>query len=212
MHSFGFKGEFVEIIAGLAADSETFSVHKNRLIRESKFVATRLGQNWSGLSSSTVDLQNFSSDIVGIFVEWLYSKKVATSDQKYARWVALFRAFVLGDYLVSPSFQNDVISAMGELKNETKDWPQDDWYIDEAYRNTPKGSVLRKVVVDWHVYEGKLACIVDDTNENLFSDYRLEFFNDLLLEVKQSKRLEVKKENPCWKPGKRYHVKDADFE
>lgn len=94
----------------------------------------------------------------------------------------LIEAFVLGEKLQDQNFKDAVTDSVVHTVN-TPDDEDIRWYtrsvtIDRAYRGTPKGSPLRKLLVDMHFFHGRADWLEGATNADFLKDLAKDFLQD----------------------------------
>ena len=118
-----------------------------------------LSGNWREANERLIRLPEDEPEIFEIYMCWLYHKRIPTIRQEPAdgstEYLRLIKAYIFGDKIQAKGFQNVIIDAMIE-KKEDKDKEGPFWCheipdhdcVNTAYQNTRPDSPLRKLLVD----------------------------------------------------------------
>ncbi|KAF2827484.1 hypothetical protein CC86DRAFT_405609 [Ophiobolus disseminans] len=169
---------------------ETFIIHKHVLCKTSAFLQAALKPAWQGSGTRPVDLTDEHPLIFKMYLQWLYSNKVAVKgcsylipdiNEPFDSWCAatLARAYVLGATLMDSAYQNAVLQAFMDMV--------------EAEDGVPF----------------MLMLAVDVITRERRRD-REEFADDLIAALMNHRVLSIKKEDRPWvKDAKAYYVQDT---
>ncbi|KAH6872506.1 hypothetical protein BKA58DRAFT_456086 [Alternaria rosae] len=123
---------------------------------------------------------SIDADAFAIFLKWLYYDHIAVEDReddngKFAPDTdKLIEAYVLGLKLKSRKFCRDVIQGLVELSKDMGEYPGPA-SISLAYNETPKGSLLRQVLVQLWADTADAAWLENDETD----EYPADFLKDL---------------------------------
>lgn len=175
------------VVASSDNGSATFKVHKDVLVQHSPFAAAKLSENWTRDNDFIVTLEETSPAAAEAFLKWLYTKKVFSSDgdgDNSAEWDFLVELYLLGDFLQSLAFCNDVMTAFCGTIDLGDDW----WpcsLASRVYSHTSSRSPLRKLLVDCHIYHSQ----GEDSGTDLAAgrwqseSLKVEFLSDMFVEL-----------------------------
>lgn len=94
----------------------------------------------------------------------------------------LIEAFILGEKLQDQEFRDAVIDclidAVDTPDGQDKRWYPTPGFIDRAYRGTPEGSPLRRLLVDMDFFDGCREWLDEATNADLLRDPARDFLQD----------------------------------
>ncbi|KAI4927645.1 hypothetical protein J4E85_006157 [Alternaria conjuncta] len=196
-----------DIDSGIS-DQRIFHVHKSVLCKTSAFFQNATKPEWTGPTPRPTDLSDELPEIFHLYVQWLYSGKIAveitpssdsdTDVRKHENvdYHSLIQSYILGEKLMDTTFHNAVLQCLIECVEQADCFPGDRT-IRTAYKRTIKHSPLRKLLVDFWVWHGDSEGAADDMNASLGTD----FTNDLLkamLEARPSPDTNKAKVQPPW--------------
>ncbi|KAL4879123.1 hypothetical protein BJY04DRAFT_220488 [Aspergillus karnatakaensis] len=156
------QGRTIEIVVG--PNQDTFSVHEALIRASSPFFDKVMGGEWKGTAHRRVELPDYESKILSIYIHWLYCGtfpiRSGDSDayENDVEYLKLVKAYVLGGKLMDTSFQNDIIDAIVEKScydtpEEFQFSPGEDAIV-YAYKNTTDSAPIRELLVDIYVSQG----------------------------------------------------------
>ena len=128
---------------GRGQDLESWSLHRSLLTHHSPHFATGLTETPRGSRLHTIKLPEDDPDAFALFVQWLYTGRIAARRDKLPAVVC--HAWVLGEKLQCPAFQDRVMCRLlachvSEALNEET--------VQLIYEISPAGSLLRAFAVD----------------------------------------------------------------
>jgi len=144
---------------------------------------------WASLREdpNTIDLSGDSTDVVLLYVRWLYSEEVQVEISKLdldheARcsaaekaYIALSSAYVFGEKILDTKFKNAVLLKIHKT-NEVFEWSPGPIPAAIVYEGTTEGSPLRRLFADMIVCDAS-----DDPSwAAYFKDYPRELLVDAL--------------------------------
>lgn len=104
-------------------------------------------------------------------------KKMKDSQEELG---VLIDGFIFGEKIQDGDFKDAIIDALissvSTIGKEDKCWYPAGEKVDRAYKGTPPGSPLRRLLVDMHVYHGHRDWVKDDAS----SDFLVDLVRDLL--------------------------------
>ncbi|KAK5739077.1 hypothetical protein LTR17_005597 [Elasticomyces elasticus] len=174
-------GATIEVVVG--PEKSIFYVHEKLLRARSAFFEAALNKEWKEGQDKKVELPEDDASTFGRYIHYLYSGKLAVTQEGTTGNDLLAWLYVLGEKLIDPAFQDRVIDA---IIAGTREGVADDkgvfqrWYpvtevVDTIYKATPKDSPARRLMVDMHVLKGKATWIETEQPEC----NNLEFLVDL---------------------------------
>ncbi|KAI4693231.1 uncharacterized protein J4E88_001602 [Alternaria novae-zelandiae] len=190
------------------SEERIFHIHKSVLCKTSAFFQNATKPEWTAPTPRPIDLSDELPEIFHLYVQWLYSGKIAVeimsssdSDTEVRKhenvdYHSLIQSYILGEKLMDTTFQNAVLQCLIECVEQADCFPGDRT-IKTAYKRTIKHSPLRKLLVDFWVWHGDSEGAADDMNLSLGTD----FTNDLLkamLEARPSPDTSAEKVQPPW--------------
>jgi hypothetical protein len=194
------------------SEQRIFHVHESVLCKTSAFFQNATKPEWTAPTPRPIDLSDEYPDIFHLYVQWLYSGKIAVTTRTShlsVNYCYLIQSYVLGEKLMDATFQNAVLQCLIQCVNEEGSYPLGRT-VKLAYERTTKHSPLRRLLVDFWVWERGRTW----GSSNMKRCEGVEFMNDLIMALLEkrpcphSPRAEVE---PPWRtnPGD-YRVRDKD--
>ncbi|RLM00041.1 hypothetical protein CFD26_108239 [Aspergillus turcosus] len=156
--SSNLRGRTVDVVVG--AQQEVFSVHETLIRASSSFFDKAMAGDWKESQQRTIHLPDDDSEIFAVYVHWLYCGTLPVfSDEPgapaRAEYLALVKAYVLGDKMLDFRFQNTAIDGIVE-KSQSVAKDGNCWYpngelIKYAFENTNESAPIRELLVDMYV-------------------------------------------------------------
>ncbi|KAF2494963.1 hypothetical protein BU16DRAFT_428025, partial [Lophium mytilinum] len=149
-------GEGLKVLVG--PEEVPFFVHEGPIRASSKFFDNAMKGPWNESTERCVRLRDDDPEIFSIYQHWLYSQTLSTrKDYDVARktYSALCDAYCLGEKLMDDNFKNTAIDAIIQRRSSSSGgtvWAPGGDVIAKAYKGTPEGSLLRKLLVDFFAY------------------------------------------------------------
>ena len=146
-----FTGPIITLLAG--PNALPISVHKTILTTSSTFFVNATKPEWEGSrdTHNTIRLPHLDSDMLNIYIHWLYRRTLAVQvpscDSDYAAYQDgayphLSRLYVLGEELMDAAFKNAVIDAIIACAKQTLWYPSGE-AVRIIYEGTVEGSLGR---------------------------------------------------------------------
>ena len=136
---------------GAKRNRKTWYLPKKVLTHCSPFFNAALNGNFAEANSKVVDLPEDDPVAFEIWATWLSLGKCDSLQEYGGNDHSYVRAWVLGDKLVCPAFQDNVMFQFLDWCENCGDyWPDK---IDIVYRESSPDSKLRHFFVDWFVWE-----------------------------------------------------------
>jgi hypothetical protein len=139
---------------------------------------------WKEGKERTIPLSEDSPDVESLYVHWVYTNRIlsrnAVSEGGSVEIPLLVDAFVFGEKIQDGRCKDTIIDAI--IKSTIS--PSGDgctWYpgptaIDHAYKGTPPGSPLRRLIVDVWALNGRK----DWDRDGLNMDFQADLLSELL--------------------------------
>ncbi|KAK3700452.1 hypothetical protein LTR37_015956 [Vermiconidia calcicola] len=172
----------VKIVVGSVEAEVSFCVHPALLQKHSNIFEAALKKEWTSGQQRIVDLWEENPDTFTLYAQWLYTGKLFTKREpastSYKRYAELY---VLGEKLIDRTFQNRVMDATVAAKREPDEngrkYRPNASLSSIVYSGTPKGSPLRRFMVDCYLRSGASGSIQQHADEPDKVDH--EFLMDL---------------------------------
>lgn len=139
--------QFVHVKVG--TDKKTFIIHKGLLCQKSAYFNAALNGSFEEALAGEIDLPEEEPEIFEIVYHWLYSDKLTeTEDGRDVTCSSdtLIDLYIFGEKYAMPSLCNKAID--GIISEYEHHHRINVYSITHAYKNTPKLSLLRKVLVN----------------------------------------------------------------
>lgn len=132
-------------------------MHKSLLVTSSNFFRAALKEPWEECKGQ-VKLLKEKPGLFELYVQYLYHGKIFScfsedNPQTHDEWIRLWDLYILGDCLQDECFRNSVLDALVEKANKDERYPTQ--LAADTYANTPPGSPMRRLIVDFHVWTGQ---------------------------------------------------------
>ncbi|KAJ5198877.1 hypothetical protein N7491_000556 [Penicillium cf. griseofulvum] len=165
------QGPTIQII--VRATKEPFHIHESLICTSSLFFKKAMSGSWKESHEHTVELPEDDPEIFALYSYWLYFSKIPLTVEAPEKnefiggivkkeYLDLVSAYVLGDKLFDPKFQNSIIDVVFErcttpdARDGVRYFPGAEIII-HAYNNTTKSAIIRKLFVDIYVESGKAS-------------------------------------------------------
>ncbi|KAF2814836.1 uncharacterized protein BDZ99DRAFT_515607 [Mytilinidion resinicola] len=166
-------GKPIEILVG--TDETSFYIHEGIVRASSKFFDNALKPGWVESKERCVRLPEDDPDVFSIYQEWPYSLQIRVGAKEIAElYVVLCKAYCLGEKLMDCNFKDAIIN---EIIRNTKVvidgeiYFPGDWAIKLSYEGTTHISHLRKLLVDFLVYEAEGSWLSKGSMDVLPKEY-----------------------------------------
>jgi len=142
---------------GKGEDASTFGVHETLLCQQSKFFQSALSGDWLESKTRTINLPEHSAGALELYSGWLYNRKIcsrkaANVGGQLAEFEQLIQSYVLADMIEDADFADAIIDTIVACKQVYRRSPIE--HINLVYTLLPKGSPLRRLLIDMWVCEG----------------------------------------------------------
>lgn len=181
----------------MGAEEQCFNIHASVLTASGQFFKSVLKNEWAKMGNGTVHLRDLDSEIFNIYVQWLYSDRLAAKIKMVGSGVVkenaydpLVKLYALGERLNDAKFQDTIISAIIRLSREVNDrnvsWYPSETAVNTIYENTTRKSPAKRLMVDFYVRYG-----YDDWFDSSYETNRPhhEFLFDLSRKLLQHRQL-----------------------
>jgi hypothetical protein len=164
-----------------------------------------------------IDLSDEHPEAFQAYVQWLYSNKVAlkvvpedlddNDNPQYddTRMHSLIVSYVLGEKLIDTAYQNAIIAVLIRYAHEVGRYPCDN-SIKLAYERTTKDSPLRRLLLDFYVWQADESWVDPSVVKNTC----IEFATDLIIALlKNRSEPGGCNASPWIKDSQSYKIKDT---
>jgi hypothetical protein len=182
-------------------------VHETLICASSPFCDRAVHGLWKESQSHSIRLDDVDASTFAIYVSWLYRAELpvridAPGLEGNAEYLAVARAYVLGDRLRDVAFCDACVDAM-IVKAQTKATDGLVWHpvgpvIAYIYNNTMPNSKARKLLVDIYTVSGHSEWLVKwaDKDTDLPSDFLFDL-TVALMDAKRASHIKRLFEQPC---------------
>ncbi|KAK4695923.1 hypothetical protein P7C71_g1920, partial [Lecanoromycetidae sp. Uapishka_2] len=197
----------VVIIVG--KDSIAFNMHRGMLCNVAPYFKAAFDGRFNEAKSKVLVLSEDDPEVFKRFQLWVYTDKVLEKGEAYGdiSWTTLIELYVFGSIRGITDLQNAVVDILIDKSKSDNEVPTGD--LQYIYNNTPEGSPLRRLLIDWTVFKGVL------TSESWFSeDLRCVYPADFLFDVASAQYVMICSKKPRVKDFKAsrqdYYVVQSD--
>lgn len=202
-----FRGGLVTIVVSSA--KKEFTIHKDLLVFYSDYFRAALSGSFVEATEKKIELFDVKQEVFEHFHAWLYTRNLASEDEEPLSWLQLVNFWIFGDRFQVSLLQNCVMDEIVARNKRDDDFPLD--ILKPVYRKTAKGSLLRKVLIEFMAYETMLADTEGGLMESVYHQYlTFEMLADLVVELDLARKKKVTyprlpKRDKCF-----FHVHDKD--
>ncbi len=197
-----YTDEIVTVLVG--PEKKPFKFYKGLLCHESSYFKAAFNSTFKEGLEGCVELVEEDPKIFAIFFKWIITSKrfhddiIGETDDKFLDFETLVKSYVLADMLGVPSLKIlcvDTILAVRKA-NTTKPgkWPT--YYL---YKNSPKGSAMRRLICDYYVWRGVVL-----TSEKI-TGYLPEFVGEYIVALDKRPNPYKREDAPFFKDICQYH-------
>ena len=209
IYNYRFEGsESIKVTVGTESKQKTWYLPEKVLTRCSPFFDAALKGNFAEASSKAVNLPEDDPDAFKIWATWLSLGKCKGLFEFNSYDHAYARAWILGDKLACPAFQDHVMfQFLTWFESGVGLWLDT---VQVVYDVSPPGSKLRRLFLDWFVWDKLNGSLEHNADEVIMFMRQLPEFSDDVVrrEVKAGKKItrspfEEKHryyENPAFEP------------
>jgi hypothetical protein len=144
-------------------DLHSYIVHEELLCEHAPFFQVAVKEEWKEGKDRTIPLPEDDPDVVSLYLHWIYASRILsrkpTNEGSNGEIRLLVDAFVFGEKIQDGRFKDAVIDAA--IKSTTSpDKEGNTWFpgvtaTNRAYKGTPPGSPLRRLIVDFWALNGQ---------------------------------------------------------
>ncbi|CAD0107049.1 unnamed protein product [Aureobasidium uvarum] len=201
-----FSG-LVTIVVG--PSKKNCTVHKELLSFYSDYFRAAFNGSFVEASDKKVELHDVQEEVFENSHAWLYTRTLASSDDKALDWHPLNNLWIFGDRFQIPMLQNCVIDEMFHKRERENVFSLAIAKI--AYENTPVGSPLHKAIVNIIAHRSVLREHAMSIMTAAYSGcYTIELLQDVIMEIDAARMDKL----PQYKMPKRdkcfFHVHGKD--
>ncbi|KAE9376493.1 hypothetical protein N431DRAFT_332001, partial [Stipitochalara longipes BDJ] len=97
-----------------------FTIHKDFICFYSPFFASAFNSPYKEGQTQVMSLYEIDPEIFGMFVSWIYQRKLPTHTAKFedVNLIHLAKLWILGERFLAPALQNNAICRMHTIVNE----------------------------------------------------------------------------------------------
>lgn len=179
-----FESKITTLVVGV--EEHEYRVHQDLLSGNSPYFAAAVKEEWEEGQKRRIPLPDDSAAAVDLYVQWVYDRRVASRQpleklkDGQEELGVLIDSFIFGEKIQDGDFKDAIIDALissvSTIGKEDKCWYPAGEKVDRAYKGTPPGSPLRRLLVDMHVYHGHRDWVKDDASP----DFLVDLVRDLL--------------------------------
>lgn len=169
-------------------DQYEHTIHRDLLCDNSPYFSTATKDCWKGDEEGRIPLPNDDPAVFALYIQWIYRRRIFCRQEmgdtggNREEIGLLIEAFVLGEKLQDQAFRDAVVDCLIDAV-DTPDGQDKQWYpspgaIDRAYRGTPEGSPLRRLLVDMYFFHGRREWLDEATHADFLKDLAGEFLQD----------------------------------
>ena len=189
---------------GAESNQKTWYLPKKVLTHCSPFFGAALNGNFGEASSKAVDLPEDDPAAFELWATWLSLGKCEGLFEDGQYYDAYVRAWVLGDKLACPAFQDHVMFQFLDWCEHDGDlWPG---VIDVVYTESSPGCRLRQLFVNWFVWEKQHGWLSDREDKIIAWTELSEFLKDVLRAELRANKNTI---TDPWKRKHRYYQNPA---
>ncbi|KAI4922075.1 hypothetical protein J4E90_000503 [Alternaria incomplexa] len=173
------SGETIAVKVGL----QIVDVHKDLISSSSEFFRNAI-KSESMSSSRFIDLSDQQPHLFDKYCQWLYTRDLDTKLHDHKGFSYLAHMYVLGEKLIDPTFQNDVVDAIifrnvtARLSRKVPRYKVPDLEaIRTIYKGAPREAPVRCLLVDMWVFNMDSSWVTDT---KLRAPENKPFLDDLL--------------------------------
>ncbi|KAF2234753.1 hypothetical protein EV356DRAFT_514890 [Viridothelium virens] len=155
-----FDSDPITVLVG--PEAQRFVIHENALRSKSRFFEAALSKPWAEARERRVTLPDDDPEVFKLYVQWLYTDRIHCSTPLSSNrngWDfidemdLIIKAYCLGEKLQDVSFKDSLVDSFIALRSLEKDmWLPHLPITKFLWENTPKGSSMRRLVVDYYVW------------------------------------------------------------
>ncbi|KAK3711482.1 hypothetical protein LTR37_009661 [Vermiconidia calcicola] len=143
--------EHLQVVVG--SEKKHFIVHKDVITCRSPFFAAASAERWNNSGDvKPIELPDEDPKIFSTYLQWLYHAEVVVEDKPNNEFSELIKAYIMADKFGDLTCANaiaDEIIRSGIIHNCIPTVSD----IHTAFEDTPDGSPLRKLLVDFWMFE-----------------------------------------------------------
>ncbi|KAF2149349.1 hypothetical protein K461DRAFT_323857 [Myriangium duriaei CBS 260.36] len=167
----------------IVVEDNQFNAPMKQLIQNSSFFRTKIHNLYGRTPVPTVSLPRQDVHAVEVFIEWIKGRSAlrmgGTIDLRKFSYQHLFLCFVLGENIQAMPFQNDIMDVISAKL--IAGHPLEPCLPELAYSNTPKGSPLRRLIIDAYARDaGPNMILAEEAQEFLNAEFLKELCAALL--------------------------------
>lgn len=186
------------------ARNTPFSVPKELLCYHSSFFEAAFEGPFAEGKSKQMILEDISPQLFELLLEWVRSREIVDGLGEIPSCRMLVELWILGDRFMMPAFQNDIIEALDQARQEDSPFTAD--LPHRIYEQTSEGSPLRAYLVDMSI-EGTTGGF----RESDPPQFLVDVINGMRIRNQMAKRA-TGEGTSTWVPSKKlmeiYHVED----
>jgi len=201
-----FEGDITTLVVGL--QELQYHVHRDRFAARSAFFGIAAKPDWKEGRERRIPLPDDVPEVVDLYIQWVYTRSIFSrtrsdeDENTSGELDLLIDGFVFGEKIQDRQFQDasvdSLIALLSTPDKKTRPWSPSTSHADRAYRGTPEGSPLRKLMVDQLLLHGQ--------RDNLDGVYHIDHLVDLAaasIDSRTAIRLKNPKKstinvNNCW--------------
>ncbi|KAI7081684.1 hypothetical protein KC356_g8962 [Hortaea werneckii] len=155
-----------------------YKVHEAFLCENSAFFASASKAEWKEDEEHRVPLPDDDPSVVDMYVNWLYTGKIfcrhSQDERRTSEYKLLISGYEFGEKVQDDGFRNAVVDSLIHAA-ATPNKAGQCWYpglsmVDKAYKATPEGSPLRRLITTFYLNCGNDNWLRGDMNREFLTD------------------------------------------
>ncbi|KAI6853114.1 hypothetical protein KC323_g9428 [Hortaea werneckii] len=179
-----FESQITTLLVGV--EEREYRVHQDLLSSNSPYFAAAVKEEWEEGQERRISLLDDSAAAVDLYIQWIYNKRIFCRqpleeiEKGQEELGVLIDGFIFGEKIQDGDFKDAIIDALiasvSTIGKEDRYWYPSGEMVDRAYKGTPPGSPLRRLLIDMHVHHG----CRDWVEDGACPEFLIDLVRDLL--------------------------------
>ena len=195
-----------------------YGVHQGLISRESEFFRAALNGSYEEARSGIIKLQDDDAGIVGLFVDWLYTRRlvreIGDGTEKRSSIRSLIHLYIFAGARLVPRLQQDIANQLAKSRfivnglARTEFLAESLQWIKIVYEKLPETTPLRRWLVDMFIYKNSQ----DNHTRSILLQWGDECPKDFIIDVAHDwAQMNGKKKVAPWRRTRcRYHPHNSN--